>query len=416
MTERLRDIPRRFIALAVIGAVATWYLGQRTWWNPWLEGTENSLSPGWAELVGDVATLVWAVVPLVALLRPWLALCAALVPYLLLCVVSVQDEIPVIWALLGSGRAVPITLLVAVAFAAMVGVWHSKRVAAAFAVAYLVPVAGYCLGFHAFLLPFGDQVDSQYATVGSNLVTFAAYGVVLGIALGIAELLRRGVLKDRRAEELETRSKEMERESIASAERARLARDLHDVVAHHVSLIAVRAETAPYTVDDLSPAAAGVLEEIASDSRTALDELRGVLGVLRRSDEAPALSPLPQADQIGDLIEQARAAGGDVSWQPADLSAVTPSAGHVAYRVVQEALTNARRHSPGAPIQVLTLPANGGIVVQIVNRQEENDGTEVVEGRGLVGMRERVEALGGVLTITAGPELVVHAEIPAEGR
>lgn len=414
MTERLRAIPRRFIALAAIGAAATWWMGQRTWWDPWLEGTTNSLSPGWSELVADVVLLIWAATPLLALVRPWWALGLALVPYLLLCMVSVEHEVPLIWPLLGSGRQVPIAVLVAIATAAMVAIWVDRRAALAFAAAYLVPTAGFSVGVHGFLLPFGDQVDTQYTEPLDRVLLFVVYAAVLGVALGIAHLLRRGVLKDRRTAELAERSAEVERESIVTAERARLARDLHDVVAHHVSLIAVRAETAPYTVDGLTPTAVDVLEEIAADSRKALDELRGVLGVLRRSDDAPALAPLPQAGQIGDLIEQARAVGADVTWNAVDLSSVTSTSGHVAYRVVQEALTNARRHSPGAPIEVLTLPANGGIAVRVANPSTQPTGGEITAGRGLAGMRERVEALGGALAVTWGDDVVVQAEIPGE--
>ena len=144
----------------------------------------------------------------------------------------------------------------------------------------------------------------------------------------------------------------VENEAAVLDERSRLARDLHDVVAHHVSLIAVRAETAPYTYPDLSTDARLILSEIATDSRTALDELRGVLGILRRSDDAGRRTPQPSAIDIGGLVLKAQSTTDVVSASLQGLETVQPTPGYVAYRVVQEALTNARRHAPGAPVDV----------------------------------------------------------------
>ena len=148
---------------------------------------------------------------------------------------------------------------------------------------------------------------------------------------------------------LAARSGEVEQQAAVVEERARLARDLHDVVAHHVSLIAVRAETAPYTHPDLDPQARSVLGDIAADARLALDELRGVLGILGRSG-AVERAPQPTWSDITALVERTRSAGVDIEMIGDTSAEVGPSAGYAAYRVVQEALTNARKHAPGARV------------------------------------------------------------------
>ena len=178
-------------------------------------------------------------------------------------------------------------------------------------------------------------------------------------------------------------------------ERSRLARDLHDVVAHHVSLIAVRAETAPYTYPDLSADARLILSEIATDSRTALDELRGVLGILRRLRRRRPTYAAALRDPTSAAWCSRRSQATDVvSASLQGLETVQPTPGYVAYRVVQEALTNARRHAPGAPVDVTAHgDGAGGIRVLVTNRVSEQGDAE--PGRGLTGMAERVAAVGG---------------------
>ena len=193
-------------------------------------------------------------------------------------------------------------------------------------------------------------------------------------------------------------------ESTAAA-RAALARDLHDVVAHHVSLVAVRAESAPYTYPDLGEDARRVLADIATDARSALTELRRVLAVLRRAEEAP-LGPQPDADDVAALVAEARAAG-QVVEQAGAWSDVPAAHGYVLYRAVQEGLTNARRHAPGAAV-TLTLQERDGVVgFRMANATRATGPVE--PGRGLLGMRERVEALGGAVSaeVDAGTFVLV---------
>ncbi len=183
-----------------------------------------------------------------------------------------------------------------------------------------------------------------------------------------------------------------------------------------MSLIAVRAETAPYTHPGLGAEARSVLAEIAVDARRALDELRGVLGILGRSaDEHRA--PQPVWADIATLVERARS-GGDRVELVGDADADVPAApGYVAYRVVQEALTNARRHAPGSRVLVVLqrLPQLAVVEVRSLGEQPPVAGTDpaVAAGRGLAGMRERVESLGGRLTTGRRDDgFVVEATLP----
>jgi signal transduction histidine kinase len=191
-----------------------------------------------------------------------------------------------------------------------------------------------------------------------------------------------------------------EREAVARG-RAEIARELHDVVAHHVSLIAVRAATAPYQLQDLSPAAGEVLTEIAAQARTALDELRTVLGVLRSPDGAILQAPQPKLVDLPELLERMRASGMSVTFDTEGTpDALTDPVELCCYRVIQEALTNAARHAPGAPVELTVSYRPGRVALAIFNRVGNAPASDspAVSGFGLIGMRERVIALGGTLS------------------
>src|SRR5690606_5052101 len=132
----------------------------------------------------------------------------------------------------------------------------------------------------------------------------------------------------------------------------RIARELHDVVAHSMSLIQVQASTARYRVADLQPEAASEFDDIAASARGALTEMRRILGVLRTEDQAAELAPQRGIDDVPALVETTRRAGAAVSLSQAvsdDVSAATQLA---TYRITQEALSNAVRHAAGSPISV----------------------------------------------------------------
>jgi len=200
-----------------------------------------------------------------------------------------------------------------------------------------------------------------------------------------------------------------------------------------VSLVAVRAETAPYTAPGLSTEAAEAFAEIAEDSRRALTELRTILGVLRREDgTAPELAPLPGAPELPALVEQVRRCGVRVDAElPADLSRLDGAVGLVVYRVVQESLSNAVRHAPGAAVEV-RVAFGTDVRVTVTNTPATGTGTPpdrpsgtaapgtAAPGRpalGLIGMRERVTCLGGALDAGPTPDggFRVDARLPFEG-
>jgi len=192
-------------------------------------------------------------------------------------------------------------------------------------------------------------------------------------------------------------------DAAAQAERAGLAHDLHDIVAHHVSLIAVRAEAAPFATRGSDSQAREAFVEIANDARRALDELRAVLSVLRRSGADPKRAPQPELRDVPGLIDRAARAGDPVTYSGLDtVGEVSPSVGYVLYRVVQEALTNARRHAPGATVHVAMRSSDGVVVATIQNAASAHpEPGRSDPGSGLVAMTERVEALCG--TLRAGP-------------
>jgi signal transduction histidine kinase len=219
---------------------------------------------------------------------------------------------------------------------------------------------------------------------------------------------------------LATQTERVEAERAQRAvleERARIARELHDVVAHHMSLIAVRAETAPYRLADLpEPARAefGALSEVA---REALAEMRRLLGVLRH-DQPAALAPQPQLADLPALIDAARQAGVPVELSaPPALGRVPAGVGVCAYRIVQESLSNASQHAPGAAVAVSVGQEAGAVLLRVANGPggaagPPGDGHG--PGHGLTGMRERVALLGGSLSAGPAPDggFVVSAVLP----
>jgi signal transduction histidine kinase len=203
----------------------------------------------------------------------------------------------------------------------------------------------------------------------------------------------------------------------ADEERARIARELHDVVTHHVSAIAVQAETHRAVRPDGADSA--VLASIAAMARTALDELARLLGVMRGAREGPApREPEPGLASLDGLAERARAAGADVRLRVTGVPRLLSAALELsAYRIVQEAITNARKHAPGARVEVSLRYAPDALHISVM---DDGLGTtaslEATEGRGLIGMRERVALFGGSLDAGPKPEggFRVTARLPAD--
>jgi signal transduction histidine kinase len=198
-------------------------------------------------------------------------------------------------------------------------------------------------------------------------------------------------------------------------ERTRIAREMHDVVAHHMSMIAVRAETAPYRVSGLPEAAQAELATIATTARTALTDMRRLLGVLRSEDGEAPKGPQPGLAELADLVATTRAAGVEASLTWAGLGPhepVPPTVGLAAYRIVQEALANAARHAPGTPVTIGVRSGTGRLELTVRNRLAAAP-VPGPPGHGLVGMRERAGLLGGLLRAgPAGADFVVTATLP----
>jgi signal transduction histidine kinase len=208
---------------------------------------------------------------------------------------------------------------------------------------------------------------------------------------------------------LEDRAARLERERdaqaqiAAAAERARIARELHDVVAHNVSVMVVQADGASYALDRSPERARQALAAISSTGRQALEEMRRMLGVLRSAAEQSGVDPLPGIGQLGELLDQTRAAGLAVSFAVEGVPAPLPDGvALAAYRTVQESLTNVRKHGgPAATAQVVLRYCEDALVLVITDDGRGAAATADGAGHGLIGMRERVGVYGG--SLHAGP-------------
>jgi len=281
--------------------------------------------------------------------------------------------------------------------------------------AYAVTVAA-----GALLAIVGAAALAYRATVAELVVlVFVTVTVALLATLVRSRRGQLDALRERAA------ALERERESAvaraAVEERLRIARDLHDLVGHGLSGIAVQSSTARLALDaGRLDRAREALAAVESSSRDALTEMRQLLGLLR-GDDAGSYGPTPGLHDLPALVDRLRAQGVSVALSADGLGALPEAASLGAYRVVQEALTNAVRHAPGSRVTV-DVNASGGVLVVVVDDHAERAAPppgEWTGGQGLVGMRERVSALGGELSVgPAGdhPGWRVRATIPYGGR
>jgi signal transduction histidine kinase len=248
------------------------------------------------------------------------------------------------------------------------------------------------------------------ATDPSDSVSNVPFSVVLFVALPFAV----GYVVRRRARDvaqLTLRAEELEGEAdrAVADERRRLARELHDVVSHAVTLVAVQAEAGQAVIDDDPAAAKRALAAIGQVSREALDELARLLAVLdeQSGDPETGLAGVPA------LVAGVQATGLQVDLDSGPVPALDPDVDRCAYRVVQEALTNALRHTAGGRVSIRVRHSADALDVEVRSDGRAHTSSYGGTGRGLAGLRERVLALGG--TLDAGPHdgaFVVRAVLP----
>lgn len=245
-----------------------------------------------------------------------------------------------------------------------------------------------------------------------GLITMA---VLSGVAVVVGDLLRSRADTNRRLVEQETISKAERAERERLQERARIARELHDVVAHHLSVVVVRADSAPHRLPDVPDAVREEFTGIADEARASLTEMRRVLRLLREPAEQPRTGPQPGLEQVAELVESTRRAGADVRLVGDVPTGFDPAVELTAYRVVQEGLSNAVRHALHAAVEVAVRRTAGELEVTV---QNEKPPRAVVpapgSGHGLTGMRERVALVDGTVSIGPTPEggYLVQAVIP----
>ncbi|WP_375400439.1 sensor histidine kinase [uncultured Amnibacterium sp.] len=256
---------------------------------------------------------------------------------------------------------------------------------------------------------------------GAPAVNVVIFGGVAGAAIAVAVVLaqwhriRALLIRERQVSAGEASRR------VLMEERARIARELHDVIAHSMSIITVQSTTARFRHPDFGEQAIAEFEQLGELSRQALDEMRGLLGVLRDGDDAAPRTPQPGFTDLPDLMAQAERAGMVVSLQApqnpdAQMADVT---GLAVYRIVQEALSNAIRHAPGAAVQVACIRDGDCVTVDVRNERPATTpaahaapSTDI--GHGLIGMRERAASVGGSVTAaaTADGGFAVHAVLP----
>lgn len=388
----------------------------------------------------------------------WAALSRRLSPYLDLALGIAAGVMSVVSLVSTDAAAIDTRLapadplsVVATLVAGLSLVWRRSRPAAAFTVFVVgclaVTLTDHYIGLLSVLLLFslyslaahGRRRDGVVGLVLSLLV-FIGLALLDVPDLGTSDLLEACALllaswalgdaiRSRRTQQSERlRSAEQEaataREQAARAvveERLRIARELHDVVAHSMSLIAVQAGVGGHLIRSDVAAAERALEVIADTSRRALTQTRSMLGLLREEEADPAAAPAPTIDEIDVLVADLRQAGVDVTLtMEGPRRTLDPGVELTVYRVVQESLTNVLRHSGAAQAQVALTYVEDGVDVEIrdTGRGARRDPGEpaVTSGHGLTGLRERARLLGGTVAYGAvdgaGFKVVAHLPSP----
>jgi signal transduction histidine kinase len=341
---------------------------------------------------------------------------AALPPKIFLVLIALATTLPlgVLWA-----QARTTAVIVAIASLLSLGLLHTATVAGVIAFIVVMARLGYlgaqalagCVAVAVLISALAQPDISQTRAVlvlltgALPLVCWAGYAQRVKAESAVRSAQDEIVADSRLAHTMR-------------GERARISRELHDVVAHHISMIAVQAEAARLTTHAMPAAGAQRLLAIGDTARSALTEMRRLLGVLREDGGAEQpRRPQPGLAQLNDLLDEARAASGAATrlivsgW----LVPLDPGVELAAFRIVQEALTNARRHAPGAAVDVELRYHHDELYVRIRDNGPGPAHGAGNGGHGLLGMQERAAAVGGTLRtgLAPGGGFLIEARLPA---
>ncbi len=274
------------------------------------------------------------------------------------------------------------------------------------------------------LLALLVQLTPRDRPVSDWLAIVIIYAVLSAVVLGAVVAARRWI---EIRQELTTARRDVrvqQTQRAVAEERTRIARELHDVVAHNMSVIHMQATSASYRLPDLSPDAKAEFVRIAAEARSTMAEMRRVLAVLRDANTDPGLAPVPDLDQLPALVESAGRAGVPVELRMSEAVRAAPlpeTVALAAYRILQESLSNIIRHAPGAPTRISLDIEGHDLVLSVVNDTAAQAAQPIESsggaGLGLPGMRERARLAGG--SLQTGPRddggYCVLARLPIGG-
>ena len=295
-----------------------------------------------------------------------------------------------------------------------VAVWGDPQVVST-AIAYLCALYGLAVWTSSRRFALGLA-----AVAAAGLVPASRFGsrVVWTLSTVAVMLVVRRVVRDRdlRAQ-LAERERDLAAREAVTEERARIARELHDIVAHSVSVMVVQAQAGPRLLGEPERVRA-TFGSIEASGREALTELRRLLGVLRAADEQLAVGPQPGLDSLQSLVDQVREAGLQVELRvEGEAVELPPGIDLSAYRIVQEALTNTLKHAGRAEAQVTVRYGTSALELEVADNGSGAGASANGGGHGLIGMRERVALYGGVLEAgsRSGHGYAVRARLPLGG-
>lgn len=336
-----------------------------------------------------------------------------------LCLLSLRRRLPILTAVLTACLSAVSVFAVGAAALAIVSMSTHRRWKPVVAVGavWVAATAFYELVWRVRIPGTTFDAALSWASAGLAVAVYAIC-VTTGFYIGA----RRDLLASlrERAENAE-RERAFHEESAREAERTRIAREMHDVLAHHISLLSLHAGVLTYRTDLTRQETVDAAAIIQNNAQLALTELRQILGVLRKRDGSGIIEPpQPTLAELPALLADSREGGMTISYDAGESGQFDPTGlsepvSRAAYRIIQEALTNARKHAPGAPVTLDVRRRGDELLVALGNQGPmtpvpPHPGT----GMGLTGLRERAELAGGSLTYGSDPDgrFVVMARLP----